>query len=228
MKKIKSKKAVIGVVAALAAVSVSAVGFSSWVIGASQQTDTVSQISVTTAAVTDNRFTLKAALNSSDPSIRFDANTSDTSGTIKYGSEASGGEDLTFAIDLTLTANTSDSNDTLGNATVAVAFSSETLSDWVGKNYITTPVAFSGTTSLGTPTSVATVTNITIPTWTTAVDSPRQYTNTITFKFGWGTAFGGVNPSSISSVTDDHITALKAIANQSISLNVTVTATPAA
>lgn len=226
MKKLRNKKKTIAVIAALAGLSVASVGFASWVIQATRQTQTTGNITVTAATVVDKGFTLTATANSSNNSIRFDGK----SGDANYdSSDNGGGADLDFEVDISLTATdttTTAGFDALANTTISVSFTSSTLAEWVSGGYITTPIGFGSSVSLGTPATALSVSNVAISSAWTSTSPTRSAT--YKFTFGWGSLFGGSNPSSITSLSSDQLTGLKAIAGTTINdFTVTVTVTPA-
>lgn len=204
------------VTAGLAVVSLIGVGFSAWVVnGKSSNVTTDGNVTVSVADITDKRITISKLTLNSNGGIKFDAASGDATGPIVSKDSA---EQLSFNITFTLDVSTviskfknieaymsTDESDSTKKKAFESAIGSE-------KNYIVTPVKYesSHTTASNNATelissSVTSGTEVTLTDNTTnnafetkckkTIDG--KYDFTVTFKFQWGSAFGGVNPSHV-------------------------------
>lgn len=177
-----NKSKIVGVAAvSLAAVSLIGVGFASWVITGIKGTIASPEVSVTVGEVEDKRATITATVN--EGSLCFDAPTDDTTGPIIYkAGTGTTGEDLEFSF--TVSADQVVG----GTINVKAAIEGYTTSDGIGKaindGYLTAPkLKNSSNVLLGaSAVEIGTLTSSTLST-------------TYTFEFGWGSTFGGTNPS---------------------------------
>ena len=217
------KKKTTGIVAiSLAAVALTSVGFAAWVINANDVTAN-KQITVTTGALTDKRFTFTAEIDGSDNTVAFD---SKAGGSYVQGDDNH--EDLTFKVNATLKgvdlASSVDS--------IYVNFkdveSKKKISELVSKKIIQTPVEFSGSdknfkivTSEQLKNGGSGSANYTNPetanekySYTVSGDN-TSLTISFTFNFAWGSVFDYKNPTdSIKSSSDsDKINNLKDLAD---------------
>lgn len=151
-KKKSHQKAVVAVVAGLSAVAVASVGFSSWIINASTKTDTVENIHVAVAEVTDKRFAVDAAIveeTSKTNLVTFGASSAnDDSGSVQ--SDDADVEDMSFQFTLTISHADKDDADAVKDKIGAVYFAltdneSGTLKKYTGNNYVDSPLKFLGT-----------------------------------------------------------------------------------
>ena len=200
-----NKGKLIGVVAAsLSAVSLMGVGFASWIIEGKQE-GTTDGITVDVGAVTDNRISING-VSVEDGAIAFDAAASNTEGAIlKRGT--SGVEDLSFKIKYTVN-NANTANKFHVYAYIETAKQETFTEANNNKKLITMPTALN-ISETGTPVNSVSFDGKMV---TLADDAVRQtdetgdgtYTITQEFKFGWGQAFGGHNPSVVKK--GDNIT----------------------
>lgn len=239
-KRITHRKSIIGAVSILGAISVAGLGFSSWIINATEETAT-SEIGVTVAGVTDHRYEVKAAVAESD-TVSFNAppgTLTDSANDIIRNSFSSTAEnpddpeDLNFSVTLTITSNdtgsplnwikeigvvftgsiynvspnTSDptSSDATANAdyirspvkTRSDALEGADLSNIDNYTKLTTlPTTdtTSGTTATQNGSSITGDTSKFVTTYTYDANTPTVITIKFDFTFGWGKAFGWVNP----------------------------------
>lgn len=200
-----NKGKLVGIVAAsLSAVSLMGVGFASWLIEGSQNATTNNGITVEVGSVTDNRISI-TGVSVTEGAIAFDAAANDTDGAI-LKKTGDGVEDLSFTITYTVN-NTNATNKFHVFAYIATAnqeaFTTATSEQ---KKLITMPTALN-ITETGTPTNSVSFNGTAI---TFAEGASRQasetgngtVTVTQTFTFGWGQAFGGINPSAVLTSTD--------------------------
>jgi len=227
-KKIKSSKAVAIVAAALSAVAVGSVGFASWVISGTNVTvSTENNLSVKVADVIDKRFTLSVDNANSDLSVRFDAQSGDTTGPIVYSADSgvTGGEDLNASIVWTLAAN--DKKTSISGLVTSVTAEFSSYKDI--SSYVVSPFTVSGNKATATiwstttsPTGVETkvTTSIVNSNGTDSSSSDNisgaySITCKTTFTFSWGEYFGSSNPGNYSgsdaSTIDNYISGLEAL-----------------
>ena len=222
MKKSRKSKIVLLSVLGLATVSLATVGFASWVISditpASDQ-----NITATVGGITDN--TLTAKITNAELAVKFD-NTLDGS-TFTNGDKSE--EDLEFGFTVTVTG----SEDVLNGLSIEFApatnFASLVGTEEANK-YITMPYSGSNTVTVSKDAkTVATLANGGSISYTRTSDTVHTYT--CKFKFGWGAAFGNVNPGKSTigtSILVERLNAFKAAFNNVESTCMTVTVTPVA
>jgi len=251
-KKIKSSKAVAIVAAALSAVAVGSVGFASWVISGTNVTvSTKNTLSVEVADVIDKRFTLSVDNANSDLSVRFDAQSGDTTGPIVYSADSgvTGGEDLNASIVWTLAANDKKTSISGLVTSVTAEFSSyKDISSYVVSPFTVsddkaTATIWSTTSTFTPPTGVETkvTTSIVNSNGTDSSSSDNisgaySITCKTTFTFSWGKYFGSSNPGNYSgsdaSTIDNYISGLEALKSLNSTawgqITLTATATTAA
>ena len=219
------KKKTTGIVAiSLAAVALTSVGFAAWVINANDVTAN-EQITVTTGALTDKRFTLTAEIDGSDSTVAFD---STPGGTYVQGGKDKL-EDLTFKVNATLKGDDLASSVDSIYVNFKDAASKPKISELVGEGIIRTPVEFSGSgnglqivTSEQLKNGGSGSANYTDPEpapktekYSYSVNgSNTSLTISFTFYFTWGSVFDYINPTqSITSSSDsDKITKLEDLA----------------
>ena len=217
------KKKTTGIVAiSLAAVALTSVGFAAWVINADDATAN-KQITVTTGALTDKRFTLTAEIDGSDSTVAFD---SKPGGTYVQGGEDNL-EDLTFKVNATLEGDDLASSVDSIYVNFKDVGSQPKISELVSKEIIQTPVEFSGSgnglqivTSEQLKNGGSGSANYTNPKTAnekysyTVSGSNTSLTISFTFYFTWGSVFDYINPTqSITSFSDsDKISKLEDLA----------------
>lgn len=196
------------VVASLAAVALVSVGFSAWVITSLTPTDKQS-INLTVASTTDNSIAL-AVTGTPDLDVKFDALSTDTTGDITGTSDSKC--DLEFGFTFTITTKTGiNVPDRL--ASITPTFDALTgLSDSITANYVVAPltsgtalkviendktVIAAGTFYDGVKTEAEPVTGFKEK-YVISGDT-NVYTVVATFRFAWGSYFGGKNPSECDS-----------------------------
>lgn len=177
-----NKSKIVGVAAvSLAAVSLIGVGFASWVITGIKGTIASPEVSVTVGDVRDNRAEITATIG--DGSLCFDAPKDDKTGPIIYKpGTGTTGEDLEFSF--TVSADQVVGGTINVNAAIEGYNTSSGIGKAINDGYLTAPklknssdvLLGAGATEIGTLTSSAT-------------------SATYTFEFGWGSKFGGINPS---------------------------------
>lgn len=218
------KKKTTGIVAiSLAAVALTSVGFAAWVINANDVTAN-EQITVTTGALTDKRFTLTAEIDESDSTVAFD---SKPGGTYVQGDSVKH-EDLTFKVNATLKGdNLASSVDSI-YVNFKDVVDKKKISELVSKEIIQTPVEFSGSGN-----GLQIVTSDQLKSggsgsayYTNPKTANEKYSYTVsgdnssltisfTFYFTWGSVFDYINPTeSITSSSDtEKISNLKDLAD---------------
>ena len=221
------KKKTTGIVAiSLAAVALTSVGFAAWVINANDVTAN-EQITVTTGALTDKRFTLTAEIDGTDSTVAFD---STPGGTYVQGDSVKH-EDLTFKVNATLKGDDLASSVDSIYVNFKDVGSQPKISELVSKGIIRTPVEFSGSgnglkivTSEQLENGGSGSANYTDP---EPAPQTEKYSYTVsgnntsltisfTFNFTWGSVFGYMNPTqSITSSSDsDKISKLEDLAKK--------------
>ena len=192
-----NKGKLIGVVAAsLSAVSLMSVGFASWLIEGKKE-GTTDGITVEVGAVTDNRISI-TGVSVEEGAIAFDAAAQNTDGAI-LKKTGDGVEDLSFKIKYTVN-NTNATNKFHVFAYIETT-KQATFTDANNKKLITMPTALN-ITETGTPVNSISFTGETLTFAKDVVREANQAGNgtvtvTQTFTFGWGKAFGGLNPSAV-------------------------------
>lgn len=179
MNKISKGKAVGLLSLGLASVALGSVGFASWVISTTNVNDT-ENVTVTVGAISDQRITITAALNTGDPSVTLDAKDTQKLGPIKGSGNTA--EDLTFKVDVTGKSGAEYGSDTY-SCKFAVAFP-EAIKDG---SYVTVKsVTGSGISGENY------ATGFNVPVSTTGE------VTTYTFELKWGAKFGNKNPADLT------------------------------
>lgn len=196
-----NKGKLIGVVAAsLSAVSLMGVGFASWIIEGKQE-GTTDGITVEVGAVTDKRISI-TGISVKDNAVAFDAAANNTEGAIlKKG--ASGVEDLSFTVKYTV--NNTNANNKF-HVFAYIATDNQTAFTTSTQNQLITMPAALNITETGTLVNSISFKNNALDFATGVTREANQTGNgtvTVTqeFKFGWGKAFGGLNPSAVLNST---------------------------
>lgn len=200
MKKM-NKKNVIGIATvSLAAVSLIGVGFASWVVGGITATDANGTVTATVGEVTDNRVTVTAAAK--DSTLKFDSDKK--GGTVFVGNGDF--DDMDFSFKFTVTAKDFFKNNTLKVKLTLTGTLIELLKASATSNYLTLSTVsgynnFTGSNFEYTQTLSNTVTD-----------------EEVKFEFGWGSFFGGKNPTELtdSSMVNAYKTALEALAGTTV------------
>ena len=210
-----NKGKLVGVVAAsLSAVSLMGVGFAAWVINGTTP-GTTNDISVTVAAIEDNRIIVKSA--KADGNLVFEAASGDTDGKIQTKSE-SPAPVLNFKVAYTVKLGKGLSNFninakwTLGTDSASVALGTAISNNYLASPLSTSDVLVSTKTNYGTAYSDdaenKTHTNI-YSTSTQGTDDTNGfsvYNIETSFHFAWGKKTETKNPSYYDD-TDAHVTA---------------------
>jgi len=226
-KKNKSKIILVGAIS-LACIAVGTVGFSAFLIA--QDAKSIEEdITINIADVTGGSLTLAEVSSgyTADKTIRFDASTSCTSGTIQYQSETGGGEDLNAAFkvsisgpssvfnalnrtSLSLKCEASSDLSTLASTSsdaanyVVLPFSSDALT--LSFNNTSETSAYTSSTNSNCYTKYTVTKNETAATSTT--EAQVSYEVEVKMAFGWGKAFLYTNPCSTATGDTDSDTAL--------------------
>ena len=204
-----NKSKIVGVAAvSLAAVSLIGVGFASWVITGIKGTIASPEVSVTVGEVEDNRAKITATVVNS--SLCFDAPADDKTGPIIYKA-GTPGEDLSFSFTV--------SADKVMGGTIKVKAAIEEYSDTSGigkaikEGYLTAPKNSSGVTLGASAVEIGTLTS-------------SATSATYEFEFGWGSKFGGMNPSLYATDSNVDIVLPNLEAFEAISIgNIKITVT---
>lgn len=224
----------------LVAVSLTSVAFANWIISGTKAATSKDNVTVQVGEVVDQRLT--ATANVTEGKICFDAISSDKDGPIKFGGTTSG-EDLSFAISVTVTNAVTSTNTVQSyfagiklNWTLADDDPSKALKTAIEtNNYIISPLSTTEDTLTPAVSGTTTIDGKEISaTWST---SGTSLTAAITFKFKWntttethGVTTAGNNPCLVSSsATSEQVDACVAMLNALYSANgakFTVTATP--
>ena len=172
-------------IASLASVALMGAGFSTWVVSGTIDKANPANVSVTVGAVQDKRLTITAALKSDDNTLVFDCGGVEVAqpGPITVG-DNSNTQDLSVTVDVTVTAAAGYPEKTPINIGWAV-----TLPENVKTNNL---AVLSGVTYLDSSVKDAGKISIT-PTPGGNVQA------SLTFTFGWGSAFLGKNPAKIAA-----------------------------
>lgn len=205
MKKSRKSKIVLLSVLGLATVSLATVGFASWVI--SDITPAKEQnIAVSAGTVTDNSLTAEI-LSGADLTVAFE-NTS-SGGNFTNG-ESGKVEDLEFAFSVKVTTGSSS---TLGGIKIQFkpsaafeALTGTTTNDTTADDYIVMP--YEGDKVVTVNKDATSITKLANGGKVTASSSTNETTYTCSFKFAWGVAFCGVNPTNTTIGTSDSGAAL--------------------
>ncbi len=206
MNKLNKGKAISIVSLSLAAVSLAGVGFSAWVISGQNSADATGSVSVEVAQISDLRATITAAsVDSTNNSIKFDAE-----GKGEYISASSdSSQDLTFSISYSVKIGEQQTG-FLG----VKGYIKESNCDMVkavNSKYVTLPTGvYVSEEEMKKGTS-----------FITAVAEMGTMTNNIydvknhELKMGWGSEFGGDNPTKANSSTnaEKYIQNLKTLKN---------------
>lgn len=253
MKNKLNKGKTIGIVAAsLAAVSLLGVGYSSWIIQHKAET-TISNVSVSVADVTDSGIDLSDASVANSTSLKFDADSTTTSSGLITASEgASCNMSITVTFNATIYGTPSGYTSASGSSSASLSIyayltatksstdSTDATTEFTAcatKNYITNP----NNLNIGTTGSTS-ATLKSLPTASSTTTGVTEYMNcSVTFAWGWGSAFGGKNPVAITEsdlsttntdCTSDSVnkvkTALKSLQGSLNGLNITITLSPVA
>lgn len=212
MKLIKSKKAMVASII-LASVALGGVGFSAWVINASNQTQDLNNVQVGVGEFNDNRFTLdKPTLSEGKVAFDWDG----VSGSVVSGSGETT-EDLSFTFTTALTGNVSklegiylrlntnsDLSKLIGSGTTSIIQSPLTPSDDGNGTPIIPGSAF--TTSGGSGNSSDRFTAAEGEEgeykWSYSVtyaEETSKYNISVTVNFAWGQLFHYANPTRLTS-----------------------------
>lgn len=198
MSKIKKGKALGFAMVGLAAVAVTSIGFSTWIVQSLTPTEEQS-VSLAVADTVDMSISL-AVTGTPDLSVTFDAATGDTAGDITASSTQ---VDMTFGFTFTITVNSGTVPSIVGSI-VPTFTALSGLTSSISSNYVVAPLtsgtALNLTLAAGTyyDGSTTSKTNYKEKYVVTAT-STTVYTVDATFQFLWGTFFGGVNPSLCDS-----------------------------
>lgn len=231
-----NKGKLVGVVAAsLSAVSLMGVGFAAWVINGTTP-DTTGDISVTVAAIEDNRIIVESATPKGN--LVFEAASEDTSGTI-HTKPNSPTPVLNFKVAYTvkLGKGLSDFNInakwTLGTDSASIA-----LGQAIANRYLASPLSTSDVlvstkaghgTAYGADTDNKTHTNIfSTATAASGVDGFSVYNVETVFHFAWGSKTESRNPSYYDDTPEHTTAALEALNGLEAANNAkfTITLTP--
>ena len=207
-----SKSKIIGITTvSLAAVSLLGVGFSSWVIAASDVSDNA-EVSVEVGTVDDQLVELVVDKDGSDLNVGFEADSTLGTGELCISGDGTKAEDLAFSIKYSLKAK---------------------ASNFAGGKAVTMSINFSGaidkilTTGEKTGLSLATlaVDRSSSADWTYDADAKTATrmattsainTEEVKFNFSWGEAFNDDNPAKMSTAPsnktlDDVVSDLQAL-----------------
>lgn len=202
---------------ALALVSVTTVGFSSWLIYSGDATGT-ENISVVVADNNAKGVEMEVGAITPTTGFRLDADPTDNEGAIRFSSSSAddSGELLTVKYQYTVTLTSAEVSSL--NITGKYEWGAG-MKTFASNNYIVLPVNDGATTTLvssGTPSSGTTLVASTTYTFETSVT------------LAWGSAFGGMNPSRYDSNSEQVAaakTALEAMKSATnLTLKVTLTA----
>lgn len=231
-----NKGKLIGVVAAsLSTVSLMGVGFASWIINGTTPAN-VGNINVEVGTVDDQRIKVVVGSPAIEGQLSFDA-AQDSENKITSNKN---NEFLSFSVNYMVEVAKGFTNFKVD----ATWTPGDKMSEFLGKNYITSPfrektvdknlTIVSGVTAQGKAESTDPTTHITTPGFHTDAptaspsDGATTYTCKTTFYFGWGTTFNSKNPvyeSSSSLDADGIVNALKEL--QSLNNETfTITLTP--
>ena len=222
MKKSRKSKIVLLSVLGLATVSLATVGFASWVIsGVTAASD--QNIAATVGEITDN--TLTAEITNAELAVRFD-NVSD-------GSTFTNGDSYVEDLEFGFTVSVTGSDDVLNGLSIKFAPTTN-FAALIGtkdaNRYITMPYSGSETVTVSKDAkTVTTLANGGSISYTKTPDKVHTYT--CKFKFGWGAAFGGVNPGKstiLKSTLIERLNNFKDAFKNVESTCMTVTVTPVA
>lgn len=223
----------------LVAVSLTSVAFANWIISGTEAATSSNNVTVQVGEVVDQRLT--ATANVTEGKVCFDAIKTDTTGPITYGGTTSG-EDLSFAISVTVTNAVTSTNTVQSyftgiklNWTLANDVPSNALKDAIETNYIISPLSTTEVTLSPAVSGTNTIDGKEISAdWSTLGTSLKA---DITFKFKWntttkdhGVTTAGDNPCLVSSTaTSTQVSNCVTMLNALYSANgakFTVTATP--
>lgn len=193
MKKSRKSKIVLFSVLGLATVSLATVGFASWVISEVTPSDP-SNITVSAGSVVDN--SLSVSISSSELVVRFDNNNAANG----FGNNDNKTEDLEFSFTSTITGS-----GTISGLKYKFTFDGDFKTELISANYVT---SFASADEF-TVSTTSEVTGATLQNESTITYDSNSKAFTSRFKFGWGSVFGGDNPSTAyakASTTDGKAT----------------------
>lgn len=192
-KKVRNNKVILASILALGCLTAASVGFSSWVIAA-QNISTNSNVDVTVDGVEDHRYNFDVIASSSDSTIRLGPN---PNGKYITPSGSASEEDLNFNFELKFTAKGSSAAfdfTSLGDQSLDIKFSFTNTLNINGdeEEYIKFPSETIGTISKSGFTAKS-----------SGAATDTQSSNVITYngQLGWGSYFGGKNPSELTDPT---------------------------
>lgn len=212
--KIHSNKKVAAVLLGAGALAITGIAFGSWVISQEPKSDSISQISLQVGTVKDTTLAIEGlTFNNGNNTVRFDADSDDSTPPIVWESEdgATGGEDMTFAIQFDVTNAVSGSNtvanyDGLKLQMDVTDTEAGDFANAISKGYIVSPIqlsnssgSYSGSVTLGAPGAIASNPTQEVSdggisaTYSDGGDGKLHVV--IVFSFSWGTYFGETNPS---------------------------------
>lgn len=242
MKPIKSKKAMVASII-LASVALGGVGFSAWVINASNQTQNLSNVQVDVGDFNDNRFTLSVPTIAEDNNkVVFDCDAYTGANQVVVGS-GTNLENLSFTFTTALTGNVSklegiflrlntnsDLSKLIGSGTTSIIQSPLTPSDDGNGTSIIPGSAF--TTSGGSGNSSDRFTADEGDgeyKWSYSVTYAKEkseYNISVTVNFAWGQLFNYANPTRLTSGPTaeqiDGLNTLDSLSENGVKLNFVV------
>ncbi len=231
-KKFNNKKNITLLVGGLAALSVLSVGFSGWVIQATNAS-TTSNVSVTIGDVVDKRLTFKVDDTHTPAALKFDHDGYQGGSDYYLSSETNtSNENLVTSLKFTITGESSTVIDDCLAGGIKITYSSTDIDNLITNGVIVSPV-LSGDTGLtiawaGTNTAGSIGGGYNVSVTGEKGTGNYEYTVTVTLTYSWGTSVNNANPSRITTewynanktAVDDAIAALNAAQD---SLQVTFT-----
>ena len=198
-RKTNNKAMTVGI--ALAAVAITGVAFSTWIIVNDQSSTVTGNITLNVADVEDQSIIIRNA-KVDDGAISFDCKKDDSTGPIQY-SQGSGdtGEDLNFSMsfDIENAWDGSAFESYYGGfqLTWTITDTSSAFSTAISSGYIVAPWASESELTFGKPTNLTEDTNtvkVQSFTATHTAGSDNDVHVAISAEFAWGTYFGTSNP----------------------------------
>ncbi len=239
MKTRKNNKALtVGI--ALAAVAITGVAFSTYIVNLTQG-NTTPNINVVVGDVVNHSLVIQDP--TVDGKLNFDCKADDTTGPIIYSSDGNGGESLSFTINFEIVGarenNTQNLASHFGGFTVSLSAGeggadNSVFASMTSNNYITSP-EFGTDITINKPTSLTTGSNVVTQSPFTATYTANEGENTIVdvalkVEFGWGSYFSNANPGdyagSDASTVSNYVNALNTLKTSLNSKTLTVTLTP--
>ena len=233
-KKFNNKKNITLLVGGLAALSVLSVGFSGWVIQATNAS-TTSNVSVTIGDVVDKRLTFKVDDTHTPTALKFDHDGYQGGSDYYLSSETNtSNENLVTSLKFTITGESSTVIDDCLAGGIKITYSSTDIDNLITNGVIVSPVlsgdtgltiAWAGTNTVGASGSYSVDVN--------GAEGTGNYTYTVTvgLTYAWGASVNNGNPSRIttewyntdenSTLVDKAIEALNA-AQDSLSVEFTI------